>query len=592
MMTALAERYLPALGWLPAYRRDDLSGDLIAGVITAILLVPQAMAYSLLAGLPPEVGLYASIAPPILYAFFGSSRALAVGPVAVASLMVAHALTTIAPPGSPDYTTAALTLASMVGLVLTAMGLARLGFLANFLSHPVMSGFTSAAAIVIAFSQLKHLFGVDAPSNLRIDQLLLHLWQHLTDVKIVTLAISLCAIAALLFTRRHLETLLVRLGLPRSLADLLVKAAPLTLVAVTTMIAGLWQLDRTGGLAVAGDIPAGLPPLTMPSFDARTWTSLASAAVLIALVSFVESVAIAKALASRRRQKIDPDQELVGLGIANLGAGFTGGSPVCGGFSRSVVNFSAGANTQLAAIVTAGLIALTVTFFTPLFYYLPQAVLAAIIIVSILGLVDVAPLVKSWRYDKADAVSLMVTFGAVLIEGIEVGILTGAALSILLYLWRTSRPHIAIVGRVGTSEHFRNVKRHSVTTWPNLLLIRVDESLYFANTRYLEDHLLAAVAERSKIEHVVLICSAINVIDGSALESLETLVRQLRSSGVTLHLAEVKGPVMDKLQRSDLLEKLEPGRVFLSTDNAVSALAAPEGSDDAVSIETLSRTGS
>ncbi len=577
MRGGTARRYLPVLDWLPAYRPQDFSGDLVAGIITAILLVPQAMAYSMLAGLPPEVGLYASITPPILYALFGSSRVLAVGPVAVASLMVANALASVAPPASVEYYAAALTLAIFVGLILTVMGVARLGFIANFLSHPVMSGFTSAAAIVIAFSQLKHLLGLSIPPGLRLDQMLVFMAAHLEEIIPAALVIGSAAIVGLLLLRRYLESGLHRLGLSPGLVRPLAKTGPLLVVVTGTIITALLQLNQSAGLAVAGDIPAGLPPLTMPSFDQRIWTDLAAGALLIALVSFVESVAIAKALASKRRQKIDPDQELVGLGIANLGAGLTGGSPVCGGFSRSVVNFAAGANTQLAAIITAGAIALTVIFFTPLFFYLPQAVLAAIIVVSVLGLVDVSTFVRSWRYNKADALSLLVTFAVVLIEGIEAGILAGVAVSILLYLWRTSRPHVAVVGRVGCSEHFRNVKRHPVTTWSNLLLIRVDESLYFANTRFLEDHLLGSVADQPEVEHVVLICSAVNFIDTSALESLETLIAELAAAGVRLHLAEVKGPVMDRLKSSRFPKKLEPGQIFLSTHEAAAALAIEAG---------------
>ncbi|HEX6142282.1 MAG TPA: solute carrier family 26 protein [Geminicoccaceae bacterium] len=567
-------RAVPALAWLGAYRRGDLSGDLVAGTITAILLVPQAMAYSLLAGLPPEVGLYASIAPPILYALFGSSRTMAVGPVAVASLMVANALAAIAPAGSAEYYAGALVLAALVGLILTAMGLARVGFVANFLSHPVMSGFTSAAAIVIALSQLKHLLGLEIPSALRTDQILTFALEHAASINLAALAIGGTSLVALILIRSRFATFLSWLGLSEGVVGPLSKTGPLMVVVLGTAAAAAFGLARSAGLSVVGGIPSGLPPLTVPVLDLPMWRELASSALLIALVSFIESIAIAKVLASKRRQKIDPDQELIGLGIANLGAGFTGGSPVCGGFSRSVVNFTAGANTQLAAIVTASLIALTVLFFTPLFYHLPQAVLAAIIVLSVLGLFDLHTLRQTWRYDKADAFAWLATFAVVLVEGIEAGLIAGVAVSIVLYLWRTSRPHMAVVGRVGSSEHFRNVLRHPVRIWPNLLLIRVDESLYFANTRYLEDHLLAAVAEQERVEHVVLICSAVNFIDASALESLENLIAELRSAGVTLHLAEVKGPVTDRLARSDFFATLAPGRIFLSTHDAVGALAA------------------
>ncbi|NQV79581.1 MAG: STAS domain-containing protein, partial [Alphaproteobacteria bacterium] len=270
--------------------------------------------------------------------------------------------------------------------------------------------------------------------------------------------------------------------------------------------------------------------------------------------------------------KIDANQELLALGAANIAASVTGGYPVAGGFGRSGVNFAAGANTPLASIITAVLMALTLLFLTPLFYYLPRTALAAIIIVAVLNLIDIRTFRDAWRYNKADAVSLAATFVSVLVAGVEAGIVFGLAVSLALYLWRTSRPHIAVVGRVGETEHFRNVLRHSVKTVPGVLAIRVDESLYFANASYLEDHLLSAVADDKTIEHVVLICSAVNFIDASALDTLENMIVELRDAGVTLHLAEVKGPVTDKLQRTAFLEHLKPGSLYLSTHDALRAL--------------------
>ncbi|MFC4271225.1 sulfate permease [Sneathiella chungangensis] len=572
MAESKIERIIPAVAWLRTYRIGEFPGDLTAGIITAILLVPQAMAYSILAGLPPEVGLYASIVPPILYAFFGSSRALAVGPVAVASLMVASALGSLALPGSADYIVAALVLSALIGVFLLIMGIAKLGFLANFLSHPVMSGFTSAAAIVIAFSQLKHLLGLDIPRGARIDEAVLYIFQHIPEANTTTVSISVASLLLLFGLRQYLGPLLIKLGLSEGIANTLVKAGPMLVVVMMTVLSANMLWNETSGLAVVGSIPAGLPPLTVPSFDIALWRELAVSAALIALVSFVESVAIARVLASKRRQKIDVNQELVGLGVANIGAAFSGGSPVCGGFSRSVVNFAAGANTQLAAIITAFLIALSVLFFTPLFYYLPQSVLAAIIIIAVLGLVDFKALKVNWRYSKSDAAAWVVTFIVVMAEGIELGIVAGVVISLILFLWRSSKPHIAIVGRVGNTEHFRNIKRHSVRTCPHLLAIRVDESLFFANTRYFENYVLSAVVDQPDVKHVVFICSAINAIDGSALESLEQLISDLESAGVTFHLAEVKGPVMDRLERTDFLDHLKPGKVFLSTHDAFKEL--------------------
>ncbi len=321
-----------------------------------------------------------------------------------------------------------------------------------------------------------------------------------------------------------------------------------------------------------GDIPASLPVLTLPALDHELWRALLPDATMIAVIGFLESIAIAKALASKRRQKIEPNRELLALGMANLGAGLVGSYPVAGGFGRSSVNFHAGANTQLAAIITALLILLCILLFSPLFYYLPKAVLAAIVMMAVSRLLDLDSLVRAWRYNRADALALLVTFCGVLTLGVETGLLTGAASAIALYLWRTSRPHIAIVGRVGKSEHFRNIERHKVQTCPHVLALRIDESLYFANAEYLQQRILAAVADHPRVEHVVLIASAINFIDYSALESLVSLIHRLRDAGVCFHLAEVKGPVMDMLQRSDLLREMVGGRVFLSTHQAMDEL--------------------
>ncbi|MDZ7669883.1 MAG: sulfate permease [Gammaproteobacteria bacterium] len=561
---------------LAGYTRSDFTSDLIAGVITATLLVPQAMAYSQLAGLPPQIGLYASMAPPVLYALVGSSRTMAVGPVAVASLMLAAALTSRWPAGSPEYLAGALVVAGLVGLLLTIMGLARLGVVANFLSHPVLSGFTNAAALVILVSQLPPLLGLSVPRG-DVHQVLGGIVAKLEGTHVATAALAAAAVALLVVVSRRGGRGLAAVGVPERRADVLVRVFPLVLVAAATLLIGRMLPDY--GITVVGDIPRGLPPLALPPLEPGVWFELSGAALAIALVSFVESLSIARVLAARRRQKVNADRELVGLGVANLGAAFTGASPVCGGFSRSVVNFEAGARTQVASIVTAAMIAFTALFLTPWFYHLPVAVLAAIVVVSVTGLFDLHTLRLCWRYNRADAMALAATFVTVLVEGMEAGIAVGVALSAALFLWRTSRPHAAVVGRVGDTEHFRNVDRHSVTTYPGLLAIRVDESLYYANTQALEELLLNSVADRPDVRHVVLICSAVNFIDTSALETLENLADELRGAGTTLHLAEVKGPVMDGLKRVSLLEKLSPGRVFLSTHEAVATLAEGAGAD-------------
>ncbi len=573
MSTRSLARVLPIIDWLPGYGRSQLASDGMAGLIVAIMLAPQGMAYALLAGLPPEVGLYASIVPLVVYGLLGSSRALAVGPVAIVSLMVATTLGEIAESGSTGYLAGAILLAFLSGAILLGMGLARLGFLVNFLSHPVISGFSSAAALVIGFSQLKHLLGFDIPRNHLITETIAHAAAHIHQTNIASFLIAVASLSILLLFKSRVAPQLKAFGLTNEVAEAIAKSGPLVAVLVTTVAVWLLSLDQTVGVKVVADVPAGLPALTLPTLDTALVEQLLPAAALIAVVGFLESVSVAKSLASKRRQKIDANQELIALGAANIGASVTGGYPVTGGFSRSLVNFTAGAVTPMASIITAALIAVTVLLLTPLLYFLPKATLAAIIVVAVANLIDVKTLRDAWIYNKADAASLIVTFFAVLFLGVEIGIVVGAALSIVLYLYRTSKPHMAVVGRVGETEHYRNVLRHEVQTDPKVLLVRVDESLYFANTAYLEDQLLAQIADKPEIDHLVLIMSAVNFIDASALETLETLVERLHDSGVTLHLAEVKGPVMDRLERVKFLEMLGSGQVYLSTHAAAEDLS-------------------
>ena len=566
-------RWIPLIGWLRGYRRDILARDLVAAVIVTLMLVPQALAYALLAGLPPEVGLYASMLPLVLYAIFGTSATLAVGPGAVASLMTASALAGIAPAGSAEYVGAALVLAALSGLVLVGMGLLRLGFLANFLSHPVISGFVTASGILIAASQLRHVLGVEASGH-NLVTLGSALLGALDQVNPITLAIGLGVWGFLVLCRRHLKGALGRLGLSTTVADLVAKAAPVSAVIVTTLLAwGLGLGER--GVALVGQVPSGLPSLALPSLDPALWSTLLPAAVLISLVGFVESVSVAQTLAAKRRQRIDPNQELIAMGLANIGAGTSGGSPVSGGFSRSVVNFEAGAATPLAGAFTAVGIAVATLSLTEPLAFLPKATLAATIIVAVATLIDLPAIRRTWAYSRADGVAMLATLVLTLVHGVESGILVGVVLSLGLHLYRTSQPHSAVVGRVPGSEHFRNVRRHAVETDEELAILRVDESLYFANARYLEDTVMALAARQPALKHIVLACQAVNVIDASALESLEAINARLNDSGVLLHLAEVKGPVMDRLQHTAFCHELT-GRVFLSTFDAWQALRSED----------------
>lgn len=561
---------LPVLQWGRAYNREALVSDGVAALIVTIMLIPQSLAYAMLAGLPPEVGLYASVAPLLLYAVFGTSRVLAVGPVAVVSLMTAAAIGQHAPAGTPEYWAVAITLAFLSGLLLLSMGLLRLGFLANFLSHPVISGFISASGILIAASQLKTLMGVSAEGHNFLD-LSLSLMSQLGQVHVLTLAIGAATVAFLFWVRSGLKPLLQRLGMKPRAADVVAKTGPVAAIAVTTLLT--WALDwQVQGVKIVGAVPQGLPPFTLPLWDLGLWQALLVPALLISVVGFVESVSVGQTLAAKRRQRIEPDQELVALGASNLGASFTGGFPVTGGFARSVVNFDAGAQTPAAGVFTAAGITLASLFLTPALYYLPQATLAATIVVAVLSLVDFSILRKTWRYAKSDFLAVLATLVATLTVGVEAGLVVGVALSLALYLYRTSRPHMAEVGLVAGTEHFRNVQRHTVVVSPRVLSLRVDESLYFANSRALEDRINNAVASRPALEHVVLQCSAINDIDASALESLEAIDLRLRGAGLKLHLSEVKGPVMDRLKATEFLHGLS-GRLFFTHYQAIQELS-------------------
>ena len=483
---------LPILDWGRRYDRASFSGDAVAALIVTLMLIPQSLAYALLAGLPAEVGLYASVAPLLLYAVFGTSRALAVGPAAVTSLMTAAAIGQLAAAGTPAYWAAALTLAFLSGVMLLAMGLLRLGFLANFLSHPVISGFITASALLITASQLKTLLGVRADGHNLVD-LLLALGRQLPHTHGLTLVLGVGTTAFLFWVRKGLKPLLVRLGLAPRVADMLTKAGPVAAIAVTTGLA--WAFDwQAQGVKVVGHIPQGLPPFTLPLWDLALWQQLAVPALLLSVVGFVESVSVGQTLAAKRRQRIVPDQELVALGASNLSAAFTGGLPVTGGFSRSVVNFDAGAQTPAAGVFTAVGILLATLVLTPALVHLPQATLAATIIVAVLSLVDVGTLRRTWVYSKPDFIAVAATLAATLGLGVEAGLVVGVSVSLALFLHRTSRPHIATVGLVPGTEHFRNVLRHAVQVDPAILSLRVDESLYFANARALEDCVNDAVA--------------------------------------------------------------------------------------------------
>ena len=562
-------RYLPILEWGRGYGGVTLTNDLVAAAIVTIMLIPQSLAYAMLAGLPPEIGLYASILPIIAYALFGTSRALAVGPVAVISLMTLTAASAVAAPGSAEFIAATLVLALLSGLILIVMGVLRLGFLANLLSHPVVSGFITASGIIIATSQLKSLLGIKA-SGEAMPELVTTLIENAKDTNPYTLAIGVIATGFLFWVRKGLKPMLVGFGLAARPADLVAKAGPIVAVALSILAVIAFDLEAKG-VKVVGDIPQSLPPFTVPLFDADLWQRLAVPALLLSIIGFVESVSVAQTLAAKKRQRIVPDQELIGLGAANVAAAFSGGYPVTGGFARSVVNFDAGAETPAAGAFTAVGILLAALFLTPLLASLPIATLAGTIIVAVLSLVDFKTPRAIWHYSKADFAAMAATIAVTLLIGVEPGVMAGVGLSLALFLWRASRPHAAIVGRVPETEHFRNVKRHKVFTDPRILTIRIDESLTYLNARWLEEFVLEEIAAHPKLKHLILMASAVNAIDASALESIEAINHRMADAGVCLHLSEVKGPVMDALERGHFLHDLT-GQVWLSQHEAFEAV--------------------
>jgi SulP family sulfate permease len=573
-MAQLLQRWLPLLGDLARTRGQALPQDVLAGTITAILLIPQALAYALLAGLPPQVGLYASVLPPIVYAFLGSSRTLAVGPVAVAAVMVSSALVTFAGDDPARYLSGALILSASTGAILLVLAALRLGWLTNFISHPVLSGFTTGAAIFIIGTQFAPLTGIAVPREAGFAATLQHLALGIGTLKLPTLVFGVATVAALVLARKPLAAVLQNLGMKKEAAGIVGRTAPLVLVVGTTIISAVLNLHETAGVAVVGEIPRGLPGLDFGFLSDPGWIVLLPAAGMIALIGYVESISVAKTLAFRRREKIDPDRELLALGVTNVAGAFVGAMPVAGGFARSMVNFEAGAKTQAAAIITAIWVALGALFFTGLLRDLPKAVLAAIIIVAVFQLIDFSSLRRAWTYDRGDGVSQGATILGVLLLGVEEGLMVGAALGAAFFLYKTSRPHIAVVGRVAGTEHYRNVNRRVVETWPEILLLRVDENLYFANTPRVETQLMNLVVEREGLREVILILSGVGHIDTSSLEMLEAFELALDGKGIRLHFAEVKGPVMDRLADTHLLGRLGSGRIHLSTDGAIKSIKA------------------
>ncbi|HAT31043.1 MAG TPA: sodium-independent anion transporter [Janthinobacterium sp.] len=540
--------------WLRQYRRPMLAGDLTAGIVVAMMMIPQGMAYALVAGLPPVVGIYSSILPPIAYALFGSSMTQSVGPMAIVSLMTAAALAPLAAPGSALYVVLAGQLAFIGGVALLLCGLLRLGFMANFLSRPVISGFSNGAALVIMVGQVPTLLGATPPR--------LHLPSAL---------LGLGSLLALWLAKRYLGALLRRCGLKPLAADLGARLAPMLLVIVGTALVAAFDLAGAGVLTT-GHVPSGLPSLNLAT-SSHHWRALLSPAMLIAFIVFLMSMSAAQTLAHKRGEKLHTNRELLGLGAANLASALSGGFPVTGSMSRSAVNFSAGANTPLASVITAVLLALALVAPTGWLALLPLPVLAATIIFAVFGMLDAATLRQAWRYDRGDALALLATMAGVLVFGVEAGVVIGVLLSMGTLIWRASRPHIAVLGRIGESEHYRNIERHPAVTLPHVLVLRIDSGLFFGNVDAVGARIEEELRARPAVRHLVLVLSAVNQIDSTALSALLELNRALSGRGLRLHLAEVKGPVLDRLRHSSLLKELS-GQMYLSTALACAALEA------------------
>ena len=562
---------VPLRDSLKSYNLQVFNSDIFAGIITAILLIPQGMAYALLAGLPIEVGIYSSLLPAIIYALFGTSRILSVGPVSIAAIMVASALTSpeIMSLGTPTQN--ALLLALEGGLILCLMSAFKMGGLVNYISQPVLSGFTSGAAIIIVWSQLPSIFGIHVLTCDSAISCLQHSYESINSYEIM---LGLMAIITITMMGKPLIQLLLKTGISESFRIGISKSAPLLCVIIGTILVTMFALDSNHDVAVVGSIPQGLPSINFNFLNVSVehLTALLPSAFFISLIAYVESVAIAKVIASARNEKIKPNQELIAIGSANIASSISGGMPVAGGFSRTMVNYAAGAQSQVAMLVAVLIISLVVMTISDSLEAIPKAILAAIIILAVLPLIEIKKLTSVWREDAADGISQLITLFGVLILGIEEGIILGVIVTIFSYLRRAGRPHIAVVGRIKNTEHFRNVKRHQVETWKDLLLIRIDENITFANVNYISDF-IEKESHQSDPKNIVLIFSSVSYIDTTAIIYFRQLINSLKGQGISLNLAEVKGPVIDKLDRIDFFKDLLPGKVFFQTKDAVEKLA-------------------
>lgn len=551
--------YLPILEWLPGYKKTNLSGDLSAGLTVGIMLIPQGMAYAMLAGLEPIHGLYAVTIPLMLYALFGTSRQLAVGPVAMVSLLTAAGIGSLNPTGPEQFLFYALTLAFMVGLIQFGMGILRLGFVVNFLSHPVISGFTSAAAIIIGLSQIKHLFRINLPRSEHLQDMVIAIAQNIGDTHLPTLALGILGIIIIKYSKKIHKLL----------------PGPLVAVVVGILIVSLFNMVDMG-ITIVGEVPSGLPALSSPGFDMETWSTLLPIALTISLVGFAESFAVAKTIQARHKNyRLSANQELIGLGMANFGAAFFQGYPVTGGFSRTAVNDQAGARTGLASLISAALIVLTLLFLTGLFYNLPNAILAAVVLVAVSGLIDFKEPITLWKKDRTDFFMLMATFVITLTLGIETGIISGMVLSLILVIYKASKPHMARLGRIPGTHIYRNTARFEhLEEREDTLIVRIDGPIYFANVEFIKDKIDVWIQEApaESIKFMILNMGAVTALDSTGAHALKDWINAWEKDGITLLATAIHGPVRDIMHKWGILDMLGNERCFLDTAQAMAQL--------------------
>jgi SulP family sulfate permease len=566
------QSYVPLVGTLRRYRREDFGHDLVAGLVVGVVTVPQAIAYAFLAGLPAQAGLYASLVPMVIYAVLGSSRHLVVGPVAVSALMVAAAIGQYAPKYDMSFLAISTVLCLQSGIFLWLLRLSQMGGLVNLLSHPVITGFVNAAAILIIISQLPAITGIGGGGATEPFQQVLGLAGRMDQFNPVALGVAAVCLGLLWLVPRY--GVRVWRIFQRDVTDEhpVSRTGPILVTIVAVTAVWMWNLDGEFGIAVVGALPSGLPEFTLPPFHWQMWLDVAPSSAMIAVVAYVESYSIGTTLATRERTRVNAHQELIALGASNIGAAFTGAYPVAGSFSRSILGYQTGARSQVAALVCMVVIIVTLMFLTPLFAPLPHAALAAIVVISVLGIMDVQSLRRHWRIHREDSITELATLITVLAFGVETGLLTGVALSIAFFVRTSSRPHVAIVGRIPNTEHFRSARRYDVETFSHVAAIRIDENVYFANANQVENKLLKIIQRRPGTKHVLLVMSAVNMIDVSGLELFYRINQNLEAMGIKLHLSEVKGPVMEQFEATDFIMRLT-GSVFFTTDQAMRDLA-------------------